>query len=149
MVELNPDVHGDYVDEDVEQVLENNPEFMNNFTIIIATELKEKTVIQLSSKLWELDIPFLNCKSYGFLGYIRCQVKEHAVIESHPDNQPFDLRLDVPFPTLIDHVNSIKLEEMELKDHAHVPYLIILFKYLQVIKYIISVEKTIIQTYKN
>lgn len=135
MVELNPDVHGDYIDEDIEQVLENNPEFLNNFSIIVATELKEKTLMELSSKLWELDIPFLNCKSYGFLGYIRTQVKEHTVIESHPDNLPQDLRLDKPFPALIEYVNSVNLEEMELKDHAHVPYLVILFKYLEVICY--------------
>ena len=132
LVELNPDVHGDYIDEDIEQVLENNPEFLNNFSIIVATELKEKTLMELSSKLWELDIPFLNCKSYGFLGYIRTQVKEHTVIESHPDNLPQDLRLDKPFPALIEYVNSVNLEEMELKDHAHVPYLVILFKYLEV-----------------
>ena len=135
MVELNPDVHGDYIDEDIEQVLENNPEFLNNFSIIVATELKEKTLMELSSKLWELDIPFLNCKSYGFLGYIRTQVKEHTVIESHPDNLPQDLRLDKPFPALIEYVNSVNIEEMELKDHAHVPYLVILFKYLEVICY--------------
>ncbi|EEB19276.1 NEDD8-activating enzyme E1 regulatory subunit, putative [Pediculus humanus corporis] len=134
LVELNPDVHGDYIDEDIEQVLENNPEFLNNFSIIVATELKEKTLMELSSKLWELDIPFLNCKSYGFLGYIRTQVKEHTVIESHPDNLPQDLRLDKPFPALIEYVNSVNLEEMELKDHAHVPYLVILFKYLEIWK---------------
>lgn len=131
-MELNPDVHGDYVNEDIEQVLENNPEFMNTFSIIVATELKERTLIQLSNKLWELDIPFLNCRSYGFLGYIRIQLKEHTVIESHPENQTLDLRLDKPFPTLVDHINSIDLNKMELKDHAHVPYLIILFKYLEV-----------------
>ncbi|KAK6628877.1 hypothetical protein RUM43_002694 [Polyplax serrata] len=131
LVELNPDVHGDYVNEDIEQVLENNPEFMNTFSIIVATELKERTLIQLSNKLWELDIPFLNCRSYGFLGYIRIQLKEHTVIESHPENQILDLRLDKPFPTLVDHINSIDLNKMELKDHAHVPYLIILFKYLE------------------
>lgn len=112
--------------------MENNPEFVSNFSVVIATDLKEKTVIQLSAKLWDLDIPFLNCKSYGFLGYIRSQIKEHTVIESHPDNQHPDLRLDKPFPSLVQHINSVKLEEMELKDHAHVPYLIILYKYLQV-----------------
>lgn len=88
--------------------------------------------MQLSSKLWELNIPFLNCKSYGFLGYIRVQVKEHTVIESHPENQPLDLRLDKPFPALVEYVNSVRLEEMGLKDHAHVPHLVILFKYLEV-----------------
>ena len=70
------------------------------------------------------------CRSYGFIGYIRVQVKEHTVIESHPDNQTPDLRLDNPFPSLKKHIDSIDLESMDLKDHAHVPYLIILYKYL-------------------
>lgn len=132
LLELNQDVHGDYVDEDIEQVLENNPDFLNNFSVVVATDLKEKTVIQLSVKLWESDVPFLNCKSYGFLGYIRSQLKEHTVIESHPDNRHPDLRLDKPFPSLVQHVDSIKLENLDLKDHAHVPYLVVLYKFLQV-----------------
>lgn len=137
MLELNQDVHGDYVDEDIEQVLENNPDFLSNFSVVVATDLKEKTVIQLSMKLWDLDIPFLNCKSYGFLGYIRSQIKEHTVIESHPDNQHPDLRLDKPFPSLVQHIDSIKMENLDLKDHAHVPYLVILYKHLEVKKFFV------------
>jgi amyloid beta precursor protein binding protein 1 len=71
------------------------------------------------------------CRSYGFIGYIRVQVTEHTVIETHPDNQIPDLRLDKPFPSLKKYVDSIDLEAMEYKDHAHVPYLIVLYKYLQ------------------
>ena len=56
---------------------------------------------------------------------------EHTVIETHPDNQLPDLRLDQPFPSLKKYVDSIDLEAMEYKDHAHVPYLIVLYKYLQ------------------
>jgi len=58
-------------------------------------------------------------------------VAEHTVIETHPDDQIPDLRLDKPFPGLKKLVDSIDLEAMEYKDHAHVPYLIILYKYLQ------------------
>lgn len=71
------------------------------------------------------------CRSYGFIGYIRVQVTEHTVIETHPDNQIPDLRLDQPFPSLKKYVDSIDLEAMEYKDHAHVPYLVVLYKYLQ------------------
>lgn len=56
---------------------------------------------------------------------------EHTIIETHPDDQIPDLRLDKPFPSLKKYVNSIDLEAMEYKDHAHVPNLIILYKYLQ------------------
>lgn len=81
--------------------------------------------------MWELDIPFIICRSYGFVGYTRLQVAEHTVIETHPDNQMPDLRLDKPFSALKQHINSVDLNAMEYKDHAHIPYLIILYKYLE------------------
>jgi amyloid beta precursor protein binding protein 1 len=131
LLELNPDVRGDYVDENLGQLLENSPDFFNNFTVVIGTSMTERTLILLSKKLWDLEIPFIVCRSYGFIGYIRVQVTEHTVIETHPDNQIPDLRLDQPFPSLKKYVDSIDLEAMEYKDHAHVPYLIVLYKYLQ------------------
>lgn len=62
---------------------------------------------------------------------MRVQVKEHTVIETHPDNETPDLRLDKPFESLKNHMDSINLEEMDLKDHSHVPYVVILYKYLE------------------
>ncbi|PSN45360.1 NEDD8-activating enzyme E1 regulatory subunit [Blattella germanica] len=128
LLELNPDVRGDYVDENIDQLLENSPDFFNNFTVVIGTALSERSLISLSKKLWQLEIPFIVCRSYGFVGSIRIQIGEHTVIETHPDNQTPDLRLDKPFSSLRKFVDSINLESMEFKDHAHVPYLIILYK---------------------
>lgn len=62
---------------------------------------------------------------------MRIQVKEHTVIETHPDNETLDLRLDRVFDSLKKHLDSINLDEMSFKDHCHVPYLVILYKYLQ------------------
>ena len=90
-----------------------------------------RTLILLSKKLWDLEIPFIVCHSYGFVVYIRVQVTEHTLIETHTDNQIPDLRLDQPFLSLKKYVDSIDLEAMEYKDHAHVPYLIVLHIYLQ------------------
>ena len=41
LVELNADVHGDSVDESVQQILENNPSFFNTFSVVIGTALSE------------------------------------------------------------------------------------------------------------
>lgn len=62
---------------------------------------------------------------------MRIQVKEHTVVETHPDNETLDLRLDKPFDSLKKHLDSVNLDEMSFKDHSHVPYLIILYKYLE------------------
>ena len=61
---------------------------------------------------------------------MRLAVKEHCVVESHPDNAHEDLRLDVPFPELRDFVDSMDLDSMSKKDHSHTPYLVILMKLL-------------------
>lgn len=42
LLELNSDVRGDYIDEELEEILCNSPDFFNNFTVVVATSLVEK-----------------------------------------------------------------------------------------------------------
>lgn len=42
LLELNPDVRGDYIDESPEHVMAHTQDFFNNFTVVIATALPEK-----------------------------------------------------------------------------------------------------------
>jgi hypothetical protein len=42
LLELNSDVRGDYVDESVEQLLNNSPDFFSNFTVVYAVSLPER-----------------------------------------------------------------------------------------------------------
>lgn len=98
--EMNPDVSSDYLDESVETLLENNPEFFSTFKIVIASSLKEKTLIALSRLLWQQNIPFVYCRSVGFIASARLQFTEHYVVETHPDNKQSDLRLEQPFEAL-------------------------------------------------
>lgn len=122
--ELNPDVNSDYVDESIEDLLKNNPFFLKKFDVIIATALNEKTTILLSQQLWDLNIPLVLCRSVGMVGIIRVQIKEHCIIETHPDDKKNDLRLECPFLSLKEHIDAI---EITLK----VPWLIIVYKYLE------------------
>ena len=146
LLELNSDVRGDYIDEEPEQILYNSPDFFNNFTVVVATSLAEKSLILLSQRLWELNIPLIVCRSIGFIAYMRIQVKEHTIIETHPDNETLDLRLDRPFETLKKHLDSINLNETSFKDHSHVPYLVILYKFLE--KWILD-HRELPKTYKE
>lgn len=93
-----------------------------------------------------MDIPLIVCRSIGFIAYMRIQIKEHTVVETHPDNETPDLRLDRPFDSLKKHLDSINLDEMSFKDHCHVPYLIILYKYLE--KWILE-HRTLPKLYKD
>lgn len=87
-------------------------------------------MLPLSELLWNLEVPLIVARSFGLIGLIRLQIKEHTIIESHPDTQNPDLRLDRPFTALEQYVARINLDEMDLKDHAHVPYIVPLLKCL-------------------
>jgi amyloid beta precursor protein binding protein 1 len=58
---------------------------------------------------------------------------DRIVVESHPDNAVDDLRLLAPFPALVDHMNSYgDLSLMPAKKVCHVPYPVVIYKYLSV-----------------
>uniref|UniRef100_A0A8C7X309 NEDD8-activating enzyme E1 regulatory subunit n=1 Tax=Oryzias sinensis TaxID=183150 RepID=A0A8C7X309_9TELE len=129
--ELNGDVSGNFVEESPDKLLDNDPEFFHRFTIVIGVQLPESTCLRLGSVLWNASVPFLICKTYGLIGYMRLVVQEHTVIESHPDNALEDLRLDQPFEEFKNHTNSYDLDSMDKKDHSHTPWIIIVAKYLE------------------
>ncbi|XP_052817269.1 NEDD8-activating enzyme E1 regulatory subunit-like isoform X2 [Mya arenaria] len=129
--ELNNDVSGDFVEETPENLLENNKDFFKQFTIVIATNLCERTLLRLGQCLWSSSIPLLVCRCYGFIGYMRLVVREHTVVESHPDSSFEDLRLDRPFPGLVEYLDSINMDTMSKKEHSHTPWLVVLYKHLQ------------------
>lgn len=128
LLELNPAVQGHAVQEPPDQILKENPEFFKSFSVVIATALGEKTIQDLAQHLWDVNIPLILCRSVGFLGSFRIQMKEHAVIETHPDNEQTDLRLDVPFQPLSDYLDSFDIDNVDLKDHGHIPWIVIIYK---------------------
>ncbi|XP_048814296.1 NEDD8-activating enzyme E1 regulatory subunit [Lagopus muta] len=128
--ELNSDVSGNFVEESPENLLDNDPSFFNRFNLVVATQLSESTVLRLAELLWNFNIPLLICRTYGLVGYMRVIIKEHPVVESHPDNALEDLRLDKPFPELTEHIQSYDLDQMDKKDHSHTPWIVIVAKYL-------------------
>ncbi|KAM9493376.1 LOW QUALITY PROTEIN: NEDD8-activating enzyme E1 regulatory subunit [Clarias gariepinus] len=129
--ELNSDVSGNFVEEDAEKLLENDPEFFNRFSLVISVQLPESVCLRLACVLWKANVPFLVCRTYGLVGYMRLAIKEHTVVESHPDSALEDLRLDAPFTELRNHINSYELDSMDKKDHSHTPWIIIIAKYLE------------------
>lgn len=129
--ELNSDVSGNFVEESPDQLLDNDPEFFQRFSLVIAVHLPESTCLRLGAILWNDGVPFLHCRTYGLIGYMRLVVREHTVVESHPDSALEDLRLDLPFAELNKHIRSYDLQSMEKKDHSHTPWIIVVAKYLE------------------
>lgn len=66
------------------------------------------------------------------------------VIESHSDSAP-SLRIDKPFPALLQHAMSLDFDAMDPTDHGHVPYVVILVRILEEWKRDVSVNFDSIQ----
>ncbi|KAF8908198.1 hypothetical protein CPB84DRAFT_1767560 [Gymnopilus junonius] len=130
--ELNDGVEGKADLRSLEEVLEKDKEWLSEFTIVIAHNLEAALLDKLSGLLWEdQGFPSLVVvRSAGFLAEFYIQYHEHTVIESHPETAQ-SLRLDKPFPSLLDYSMSLDFENMDVTDHAHVPYLFILVRLLE------------------
>ncbi len=132
--ELNTEVRSMVCSENLDYILDNSPHFFDDFTIVVVNDVSEDQLKRLATILWSSTIPLLIARSYGMIGYLRLVVQSHEVIESHPDNAHEDLRVNVPFASLTDHINQFDLNNMDNTKHANVPFLIILFKYLNIWK---------------
>ncbi|POV95384.1 hypothetical protein PSTT_16306 [Puccinia striiformis] len=63
----------------------------------------------------------------------RLQIRELGVIPTESDSSA-DLRLDCPFPTLSEFVNSFEMEKMDDHEHAHIPAVVIIIHFLEIFK---------------
>jgi len=129
--ELNPDTSGNWIKENAANLLDNDPEFYRKFTAVICSRVSEHDLLKLSHYFWEHDIPLFIVDSVGMFGYLRLVYKEHVIIKAHPDNTHSDLRLDCPFPELVDYFNKMDLSTMDNLEHSHTPFLVVLYKALE------------------
>ena len=105
--------------------------------IVILYAALFRDLLNLSRNLWEHRIPFIYCLSIGFIGWIRVQLNEHAIIESHPENVKHDLRLDAPFAELLTYMDTVRVAVEPGDEGTEIlkqPWLVVLFKAIQ--KYI-------------
>jgi amyloid beta precursor protein binding protein 1 len=88
------------VEESPEALLESNPAFFSQFTLVIATQMQENSLLKLDEICRQQNVMLIIARSYGLAGLLRISVEEHDVIESKPDNKVEDLRLHNPWPEL-------------------------------------------------
>ncbi|CAF0807938.1 unnamed protein product [Adineta steineri] len=130
--QLNPDVHGTFVDKpSIDDLLKQNTFDFAQFSVVITANLPYNTLTILANHLWTLKVPLIIARTYGFIGTIRLQLVEHFILEAHPDDTIPDLRLDRPLKSFINHCNSLDFDNLTREEHLHMPSLIILFKTLQ------------------
>ncbi|KAG8719622.1 hypothetical protein FRC08_002432 [Ceratobasidium sp. 394] len=129
LLELNESVEGVANTSNIEDVLANDPTYVLGFTLIIAHNLAEGSLRKLASLLWSNPAhpPLIVARTAGFLADFTIQIHEHAVVDSHSENTP-SLRIDKPFPELLEHSLALDFAAMDPTDHGHVPYVCILVR---------------------
>ncbi|TFK21372.1 ubiquitin activating enzyme [Coprinopsis marcescibilis] len=137
LLELNDGVKGNsIVEKDIQEVLasegEKGTEWIKSFSLIIAHNLEKIALDRLADVLWAdfESPPLFIVRSAGFLAEVSIQFHEHAIIESHIESSP-SLRIDKPFPKLLQHSLSLDFDGMDVTDHGHIPYVYILVRVLE------------------
>lgn len=126
--ELNDAVGAKFVEESPEALLERNPSFFSQFTLIIATQLPENTLLKLDRICRQQNVMLLIARSYGLTGLVRISLKEHDVVESKPEHFLSDLRLHKPWPELKRFVDGFNISIEDPVVHKNIPYVVILIK---------------------
>ncbi|ORY88225.1 NEDD8-activating enzyme E1 regulatory subunit [Leucosporidium creatinivorum] len=130
LLELNSDVKGEAIVQDLSTVLLTSPEQLASYSLIIAVNVDPTHLLPLSDIAWNNQIPFLKVRTVGFYGSLRVQVNEIAIVETHPESL-IDLRVHSPFPALIEYANKFDYSTMNSQEHGHVPAVVILVKALE------------------
>ena len=121
LLELNPDVTGQFRQADPAYVIENEPRYFEQFSLIVATQSNPISVRMLSNLCYDLNKPLFLLDANGLLGRCRVQVRDHTIIESKPEPERDDLRIARPFQELQEYADGFELESLDSLEHAHVP----------------------------
>jgi amyloid beta precursor protein binding protein 1 len=78
--ELNEDVCGHWIAKDILSLLTENPSFLSQFSMVIASDITRQTAEKVSSLCWanQHAIPFIWVKTIGLLGAARVVLPEHV-----------------------------------------------------------------------
>jgi amyloid beta precursor protein binding protein 1 len=131
LVEMNTDVKGNAVVKDPKEIIRKDPAFFSKFTLVLATQMDEQTLIALGDICAQSAISLVIARTYGLIGHVRLFSSEHRVVELKPSPEPApDLRVFNPFPALKALADSIDFSKMDGFEFKHVPFVLVLIKLL-------------------
>ncbi|KAL3103274.1 hypothetical protein niasHS_002460 [Heterodera schachtii] len=126
--ELNHSVHGQHHPISFGEFKRQDFQMLLQFSLVIGTSLTANEARQLDQFLFEHDIPFVYANVCGMMGHLRLSFREHYILDNHAENAAYDLRLDFPFPELLQLDNETNLESMTHEQHSHTPFLLLYLK---------------------
>ncbi|CCX07335.1 hypothetical protein FPQ18DRAFT_381308 [Pyronema domesticum] len=135
--ELNPDVKGAFMNDSLSNLLSSKPELFKPSTspfthIIVVSPFSTPDILQLSP-----EIPTFLVHSLGWSIVLRIMAPTRCIVETHPDSLA-DLRLFNPWEELtalaVEKTKGLDKRAseggMDNYEHGHVPYVLLLLKYL-------------------
>lgn len=142
LLEMNPDANGiASVISARNMIIANDFSFLQKtindakageyVNVVIATQMfGNECHKKLAEFCWSKGIAYLNLKVNGLLGYLRVQIQELCIIESHPTNDTTDMFLNpkqlTHFPALQEYIQSFDINTKDVEAHAHLPCVAIL-----------------------
>ena len=129
--ELNTSVSGAFVDESVDVVVDQNPDFFAAFTVVVASRVSMKTLAKLDEACRARDVALVALDTLGLVGTVRLSRTEHRVLEAKPEETDFDLRVNKPWPALMDFARRFAPgggigDELTDAQRAHIPWAVTL-----------------------
>ncbi|CAF2114537.1 unnamed protein product, partial [Brassica oleracea] len=82
-------VKAKFIEESPDTLIMTSPSFFSQFTLVIATQLVEDSMVKLERICREENVKLVFVRSYGLAGIVR-----HTIIDSKPDHFLDDLRLN-------------------------------------------------------
>lgn len=73
--ELNDAVKAKFIEEYPEALIDSNPSFFSQFTLVVATQLAEDSMVKLDKICREANVLLIFARSYGLTGFVRNSVK--------------------------------------------------------------------------
>ena len=153
MTEMNSESQGTHIDASITDVLASHGvAFADAFDCIILTQQSESNVRALSKHCYDRNITFIHLRTYGLIGLARLQIREHCIIEAHPQSDVTDLYVHPQqwkhIPQLIQYAHHFTLtappdtvssgqQRLPLQvgqdgeEHAHIPYAVILIQTME------------------
>jgi amyloid beta precursor protein binding protein 1 len=126
--EMNSDVKGVAIVANFANLFRTDPSFFLQFQLIVTANLQTPQLLQLSQFCWDNGIALISTRTFGMIGLVRLQLRNHDIIESRIEGDQPDLRIGNPFASLKDYCDSFQLEELDSLHLSHVPYIVLLYK---------------------
>ncbi|KAL9000123.1 MAG: hypothetical protein Q9169_001198 [Polycauliona sp. 2 TL-2023] len=136
LTELNPDVNGYPVQESLNDFLEKGPNVLDKYNLVVFVASKQNNLLLrlVSDHCAGKALPLFYVHSLGLFSHFSAQLPDpFPIVDTHPDpTSSQDLRLIEPWPELQDFAKSKthNLGTLSNHDHGHVPYLLLLLRFL-------------------